>query len=556
MCRKQTRYFIVFIGLLFTLCSVKPVYAHHFIIQGLDNKKIEENIQERLDLGQKQAIYSGQNAVEHIKRDTLEAMQPFGYYRPNIRLHGKTLFIQKGPPVRIHQIQLTINGPGRHIYSRVHMKLPIEVNKIFNSERYEKAKQMLFNIAEQHGYLKSTMVKSEAIVDLKKMQATIIIHFNTGKPYYFGYVNFSKTSYDEAFLRRYLNFNTHTPYSTDKVLNLNNNLNSSGYFNQVTVKPDITDSQYVPIQITLQPKPSQYYSIGGGYGTDTGLRGRLGVHLLQITPTGHTLQALAQGSQKQNSLQTQYNIPGPNPVTQHYNLTANIFTLNYPVGHSDGQLLSAGFVFNTEKTRYTANLNALNERFQYVGRNTQKSNFIYPSLHMLTRKVNNLLFSKKGYSIEIQAQGASDAIVSTESFLQGRITAKAAYWLPSHTRLLARATLGHTAVSQLYHLPISLQLLAGGADTVRGYNYQSIGPGRKEVIMSGEVQQEIIKNWFIVGYFDRGAVYDPLKRAYKRGIGAGVMWASPLGPISLSLARALDRPGRPFKVVINMGPDL
>jgi translocation and assembly module TamA len=509
-----------------------------------------------LDIDEKKGSFAGLKRKQAIKNAVLDATQPYGYYKPSTLIAGNRLTISLGPPVYIHQIQLTINGPGRYIYSRMRQKLPIDVNDIFNTENYNKTKQMLYDIAEQHGYLRSTMEISEALVDLKSMQVNITIRFDTGPLFHFGTIHFSPTPYDEAFLRRYLNFSSQENYSTEKLLKLNDNLNGSGYFRKVHVNPHIGKALSVPIDIRLKAKPSQYYTFGGGYGTDTGVRGRVGVNFLRVTRQGHTFQALLQGSQKQNALQAAYHIPGRDPVREQFAFNGNIFELRYPVGKSRGALFNAGYLYHSDKTRYTFMLNALNEEYTYTGQQKQSAFYLYPALRILTRKVSHPLFSKSGFNIEFKGQGATKDIKANEDYLQGVWNGKAAIWLPTHTRLFGRVTLGATKVANLFQVPLSLQLLAGGSDTIRGYSYQSIGPGRKEIVYSGEVQQEVYHNWFITGFYDRGDVYDPTPLQYKNAVGAGLMWVSPVGPIRVSFARALDLADKPFKLVINMGPDL
>ena len=68
----------------------------------------------------------------------------------------------------------------------------------------------------------------------------------------------------------------------------------------------------------------------------------------------------------------------------------------------------------------------------------------------------------------------------------------------------------------IFQLPLSLQLLAGGSDSIRGYQFQSIGPGKKLVIGSVELQQEIKEDWYLNVFFDAGDVYVPTKRSFNK----------------------------------------
>lgn len=66
--------------------------------------------------------------------------------------------------------------------------------------------------------------------------------------------------------------------------------------------------------------------------------------------------------------------------------------------------------------------------------------------------------------------------------------------------------MGHTSIANIGELPLSLQLFAGGVSSVRGYGYNSIGPGRNLVVASSEVQQRIIGAFYLAGLVDAGVV--------------------------------------------------
>lgn len=540
------------------LLAIMPLlHADYFSVYGISGELLE-NVQLRLKLLESQDKQGLINDKQLLNKNIVKAMQPYGYFKPQITINGHTITIEKGIAVKTHQIQLIIDGPGKKIFNNVTLKFPIKLQEPFVSEDYEKTKQMLFDIAEQHGYLDARMILSKTLINPEQHQALVLIHFDTGKRYYFGHTHFSKnTFYNPNFLKRYINYRSNMPYNTGKLLKLNEHLNGSGYFQQVNVKPNINKSSTtVGVHVHLKDKPSQNYTAGLGYGTDTGIRGRLGWQWLRVTPNGHTFKALFQGSQRQNALQAEYMIPGLNPVTDQYTLSANIFQLSYPVGKSRAQQLTIAKVKHKKNQQYTFSLNALQETFNFIGSNKLTEQALYPNIKYEIKKVSSPLFSKNGFVINIQARAANKNLASSISFAQIAINAKTAIYLPSQTRLFFRSNVGLTNTNNIYQLPISLQLLAGGSESIRGYYFQSIGPGKSLVVGSAEVQQQVKKNWYITAFYDVGDAYKPLERIWHRGIGGGMMWVSPVGPLRISLARAIDAQNQPIRIVFNMGSDL
>lgn len=546
---KSFKFFIAFCTLV-----AQPIEAAHYIIHGIKGE-LAKNVEHRLSVFEK-SKYPPQETtlINNIKL----AMAPFGYYTPQIHIEKQKIFIQQGSPTRIHAINIVIEGPGNATLQAELSRLPLKKGNVFDSEKFEQSKQLLFDLAEQDGYLNARMIHSEAIVNPEHHSADILIHFHTGDLYHFGVIKFDPdTAYAHAFLNRYVQIKPGDPFDTDKLLTLNASLNDSGYFQSVSVKPQINDQTNVPVDIYLLDKPSQNYIVGLGYVTDSGPRARVGWNWLRVNDYGHTFQAMYVGSYSQNVLQAQYVIPGPIPSTDQYVFSSKVFQLNYPIGLSRAQLFSASSVFERNKRQVTLSLNALNETSQFLYSDKLTRQVIYPDLKISYKQISSPLFSKQGFSLLANTKIARKNLGSDLNLSQIELAAKAAVWLPTHTRFFVRGQFGFTDTDDIYQLPLSLQLLAGGADSVRGYHYQGIGPGEKLAVGSAEIQQETpFENWFITAFYDIGNVHKPNPSYWHRGVGGGLMWVSPIGPIRLSVAKALDENSQPFRIVFNMGPDL
>jgi translocation and assembly module TamA len=100
----------------------------------------------------------------------------------------------------------------------------------------------------------------------------------------------------------------------------------------------------------------------------------------------------------------------------------------------------------------------------------------------------------------------------------------------------------------------------GGTDNLKAYSFNSIGPGKIITYGGFEIQKEFKKNWYLVGFYDAGDVYNPSIKNIQYNIGGGLMWVSPIGPIKVGLAQAvnnkMERIGHNPRLVISMGPDL
>jgi translocation and assembly module TamA len=53
-----------------------------------------------------------------------------------------------------------------------------------------------------------------------------------------------------------------------------------------------------------------------------------------------------------------------------------------------------------------------------------------------------------------------------------------------------------------------------------------------------------------------GNAFDSFNTTLHQGVGVGVRWQSPVGPVRVDLGFAVDEPGTPWRLHFNLGPDL
>jgi translocation and assembly module TamA len=106
---------------------------------------------------------------------------------------------------------------------------------------------------------------------------------------------------------------------------------------------------------------------------------------------------------------------------------------------------------------------------------------------------------------------------------------------------------------------------------VRGYGFKEIGQfiqdidGRRFVfggkhLMVGSVEYERMfsQQWGGAVFVDAGDAFDDFsRRDWQVGIGAGVRWRSPVGPVRVDIAHGLgDDAQQSFRLHLTIGPDL
>jgi translocation and assembly module TamA len=568
--------YIVFIlgaGLLFS----SPALAEDnikYVITGLDGELLK-NATSAIKAAERNAFTK--NA--HLDNERLErlfyqneqrirnSLRPFGYFSPTIQDSidkSKKPWIFKyqvnpGPSVNIGRLKLEIKGPGKTnaAFVKLETDFPLKVGQIFNSKQYTAAKNALFTAASNNGYLQAELVAHSVSIDMANYTANIILKFKTGPQFYFGPVTFTKSALSYSFLQSYVRFKPNQIYSTHEILQLQQNLNSAGYFSRVTVKPRIQPktSKHVPIQVELSPARTMLYSLSGGYGTDTGYRGGLGWQWRRINSAGHHFNMQLNASQIGNSISSTYSIPGANPVTEQYNLTNNI--AYYKTNAGTSSLQSYGFMYSNTKSSWQSNAGLIYQYEKYLLNDTkekQSAHLFMPTITWMYLFSDKPLKPTKGVRFSLNLRGAWQQVFSDTTFGQFRARLHALLPFNRDNRLFLRLDVGGTSTANYNKLPLSLRFTAGGAQSVRGYGYQSLGPGKYLLTNTIEYQYRVHSNWFVGVFNDTGNAFESIKYPeLKSAAGIAGIWESPIGSMELSVARSTSDPKQKIAVQFSMG---
>ncbi len=421
-----------------------------FTLSGLQGKVLK-NVRLRLtELNQTKPL--AQESDEALHQQIEQALEPFGYFKAQIQIKRQPLSItiNPGSQMLVSSLNLSLRGEGADnaVIKKEIAKLPLAQGQPFNSANYEDAKQSLMTAAEGQGYLHSFFDKAEILIDKINNRAAIRLFFNTGSRYYFGQVQFDPTYISPALLHRYIPFSVGQPYSTEQILAFNNYLANSGYFQNITVKPQMNSATHtIPIDVHLQTIPRRSYSLGLGFGTDTGIRGRAGYHINPVNPAGHKFNLIGIGSFRQSSIQAQYIIPGKNPVTDAYHLSANGSYVDYTAGYSNSALLSFGQHYSLPKYQRILSINGLFDGYVYKNLPTHpnEANFsLFPKASFNWFETKDKLFTPSGYNLTLTGLGASRYLGSHENLFQASVNAKAALTVSAiRTRFFLPYDSGH-----------------------------------------------------------------------------------------------------------------
>ncbi len=510
-----------------------------------------------------------------------KSLAPFGYY--SVVVDGTPVTsdsgakvqvvyqVDAGEPVLVELLLVEITGPGgkNPVFQNAGRDFPLQLTDQLNHLLYEKGKQQLLALAMEHGYMKPAFTEHRILVCRAKKRAEIRLILDTGILYRFGKTTISQGIISDELFQGFISYRQGDVFSQELLRQLHADLQVSGYFSNIIIMPDYTmvaDGK-IPITVTLTPALPNRYSIGLGFGTDTGIRGNLRWENLRLNRHGHRMSLFTRYSEKRRSLDVDYEVPIFDPRHESFRLHGQYLDESW--NYTDTELLLLGVSYNnhTSKLHYGLGLEYRHEKYQ-VGVGSGSASLLMPSLYFLRIFAQDRIHVEDGIRISASLRGASRDMLSTTSFIQGKAAGKIIISPLTKWRIIGRGNLGITAMESIDELPPSLRFYAGGDKSVRGYGYRELGPvdssgtiigGKYLVEASIEIERSLSPTWSLAAFYDVGNALDSLDNfadELKHGAGVGVRMNLPFGQVRLDIASGLSEDGYPVRIHLSIGADL
>jgi translocation and assembly module TamA len=514
---------------------------------------------------------------EQAQDDIRKALEPFGYYRPVIepqlqhdadgwRAHYR---IDAGPPlpVRTRDIRLGGDGADDPLLRDVADEIPLHPGDRLAHAAYESGKGRLQARAIENGYFDFRYTRHEVVVDLVGYHADVHLHADTGRRYRFGSITAEQDLLDSELIARYVRIQEGDPYSTAVLLDVQKALAGSDYFADVDVRADPREARdgAVPVRIKLAPRAQHKYTLGIGYGSDTGPRGKLGWDQRYLNPQGHHTRTELRASDIERSLTAGYFIPIRNPRTDQIGISAGYVDTHTLTAETELQRLAVSRTTARGHLLETLSLTLHDEKFK-IGSERGESTLLLPGISWSYLLGDEQIYvSEHGGRVLLDVRGASRELASDADLAQGRLRMKYIQALSHIGRVIGRFDVGGTRINDIANLPASLRFFAGGDQSVRGYRYNTLGPrntegqvvgGKHLLVGSLEYEQALNADWAAAVFYDVGNAINEFTDPLARGAGIGVRWRSPIGQIRVDIASALSEPGERWRLHLSVGPDL
>ncbi|WP_461210292.1 outer membrane protein assembly factor BamA [Desulfocurvus sp. DL9XJH121] len=367
-------------------------------------------------------------------------------------------------------------------------------------------------------------------------------------------------------IRREMRLNDGDLFSGSKLARSTQRLNNLGYFEQADIQTVPTDDPgLMDLKVRVKETTTGEISLGAGWASASGMY--LVTKVAEKNLFGKGLYASLEGTFGGSSTAYMASFVNPRFNDSQWLVGSDVYLTKYEWDEYDRNSLGARIRTGRRVGEYSSwGLSYELERYEILEvdedaaqvirdvEGTHISSALYSDLvrSTLDRVINPTTGTKSSLAVTY----SGGLLMGSDDFI--RYVADHSQYVPlwwDHV-FHAHGQLGY--VMEQFDgddIPVHRKFYLGGINSVRGYKQRHISPrddatgdvigGNKEAFMNLEYIFPLMEETGIVGlfFFDAGEVWDEddtMDFDFKKSVGAGIRWYSPMGPLRLEYGYALD----------------
>jgi translocation and assembly module TamA len=499
-----------------------------------------------------------QAMTRRARREIAELLATEGYFSPRIRFNRDdpanwVLTVEPGQQTEIAAVDiaftgdLAVSGEGGQEYLellRASWRLP--VGQPFRQSAWDGAKAALLDAVGARTYAAARITESRAEIDPETARARLRVRIDSGPAFYLGELEVEGIEYLPADLvQRYSQLKPGSPYDREQLLAFQTDLQNTPHFGSVIVdiERDPTLAAAVPVRVQVTEALPRYAGVGAGYSTNTGARVEFTYRDSNLRKRGWEFSTGLRLEQRRQALYADVFLP---PRGQHRDSFGALVESSDLEGLKvDSQTVGATRTTVRGDIETQLALRLQHEKIEPAGGESRTSNTLTANWTWIKRAVNDLLDPTDGYLLEYQIGGGPKIALAEQDFL--RLYSRFVRYQPVRGSdvFILRGEAGVTLAESRNGIPQDFLFRTGGAQSVRGYDYLSLGVkdgnatvgGRYLATASAEYVHWFEPQWGTAVFVDAGDAADSRADFDLRvGYGVGARWRSPAGPLAIDLA--------------------
>lgn len=474
--------------------------------------------------------------------------------------------IEPGPRTQVDAVSLEIDGELRRraeggepaaakLRERVRKDWALPPGEPFRQDDWTGAKNAALVQLQANGYPAAAWTDTQARVVSAEQRASLTAQADSGPLFHLGGLRIEGVQrYGEMSVRNLADFAPGEPYSEQKLMEYQDRLRLSGLYEgaAVSIDTDPALAAATPVTVRVREQRLQNATLGVGYSSDTGPR--FSLEHFHRRPFGLNWTArnnFALGSQRKL---WEFDLRSYAQPQLWRNLVAgNVETLKSLDEDRFSARLRAGRTQDRNRLERTYYVEAQHARVDSpLGRSEAQA--LTGNADWTWRNVDSRLLPTRGQAVILQTALGYARANQADSGPFGRLYTRLLVFRPFgdgwNARL--RVDLGQVFARTGVGVPDPLLFRAGGEESVRGYAYRGLGPvvngvvtsGRSLFTASAEVAHPISRRlpalWG-AAFIDAGNAADRFSELDPAvGVGVGLQYRSPVGPLRVDLAYGVD----------------
>ncbi|MGB9735076.1 MAG: outer membrane protein assembly factor BamA [bacterium] len=490
--------------------------------------------------------------------------QPHIFLNPDGKTVDIVINIEEGNRYKISNIDIEgdLLFPKNKLMSYIHTK----PGEWFNRTKLMDDIFRLTDVYTDNGYAFAN-VNPETSVDDNNKTVAVVFQINKGLLTYIDKITImGNTKTRDKVIRRQMQIWEGELYKENKIKESKERIYATGFFDNVDVSTSKGSSEDDIEKMNLDVKVKEGHGgmamLGGGYSSYQQFFLTAQVQLQNLAGLGTQLNLMAQIG----GITKQYSISYYDPYFLDTNWTMGTSLYNmsniYPgyTTNDTGGNLQLGY-WLIDRLRIYVNygydnsyFSSISSAYSYLLQNGVTSAV---TLGFIQDTRDNPIYTTKGSLVSGSAEFAGGPLGGSFTFLKFDASASRYFPLPLDTVFMINGRIGYGYVPGNGFLPFVNRYFLGGINSVRGYNYRTIGPqmpalvtnmdpfapttqllygGNKMIATTMEYVFPLIKEAKIDGviFFDTGNAYaenqgyfaSPLQMGY----GFGIRWYTPIAP--------------------------
>jgi len=514
--------------------------------------------------------------VERLRRRahdaTVSALETQGYFSPVVTLEvgqdyaGETwdIIIEPGPRTVVRDVDLRFDGQlatpqfeGRVKQAR--QRWPLRIGEIFINEEWSNAKTALLDEINTKDFYFARITHSQATVQAEAAKADLAVEIDSGPRVRMGPLKvIGLRRVPASLINRYVRYSEGDPYEQDRLDDWQQALQSTSFFRGAFVTLDAASSERrelpngeveLPVRVQVSEAPARRFASSLSVDSDHGL----GVEALyrQNIVAGLPVSIETGAGVNRHRQRAFFDVHLP-PTFSGYQDSVGVLYEHSDIEGVDNERYGLGWKRRQERkgagdsrVEYETQwaLMAAYDRTRIDG----AENFEVPTLvgtwQWLRRDVDAKYDPREGHLIDV-GLGAGVTLDKGEPFYRASLRGQQWWTLGARDVLTVRGQVGKVW-SDTGRLPLDFGYRIGGARSVRGYKYNSIGLQRGDAtygapamaVASVEYIHYFTEQWGMSAFIDAGDAAESFGAMdLYLGYGFGAAFVTPAGPFFVDLA--------------------